>query len=44
MIIIVLGWSMKKKRTCQIVELAVSTDHRVKIKESRKKDKFLDLA
>ena len=34
----------KKKRTCKIVDFAVPTDHRVKLKESEKKDKYLDLA
>ena len=34
----------KKKRTCQIVDFAVPADHRVKLKESEKKDKYLDLA
>ena len=34
----------KKKRTCRIVDFAVSADHRVKLKESEKKDKYLDLA
>ena len=33
----------KKKRTCKIVDFAVSDDHRVKLKESLKKDKYLDL-
>ena len=33
----------KKKRTCQIVDFAVPADHRVKLKESEKKDKYLDL-
>ena len=33
-----------KKRTCQIVNFAVSADHRVKLKESEKRDKYLDLA
>ena len=27
----------QKKRTCKIVDLAVSTDHRIKLKESEKK-------
>ena len=27
----------KKKRTCRIMDFAVSTDHQVKIKESEKK-------
>ena len=34
----------KKWRTCRIVDFTVSTDHRVKLKESEKKDKYLDLA
>ena len=33
----------KKKRTCWIVEFAVSADHRVKLKENEKEDKYLDL-
>ena len=34
----------KKKRNCQIVDFAVPTDHRIKLKECEKKDKYLDLA
>ena len=34
----------KKKRTCKIVNFAVSTDHRIKLKKSEKKDKYLDVA
>ena len=34
----------QKKRTCEIVEFAVSADHRIKLKEYEKKDKYLDLA
>ena len=34
----------QNKRTCKIVYFAVSADHRVKLKESKKKDKYLDLA
>ena len=34
----------KKKRTSQIVDFAVLADHRVKLKESKKKDKYLDFA
>ena len=34
----------KKKRTCKIVDFAVSADHRIKLKESEKRDKYLDLA
>ena len=34
----------KKKRTCKIVDFAVPADHRVKLKECEKKDKYIDLA
>ena len=34
----------KKKRICKIVDLAVPADHRINLKESEKKDKYLDLA
>ena len=34
----------KKKRTCKIVDFAVSADHRIKLKECEKKDKYLDPA
>ena len=33
-----------KKRICKIVDFAVSNDHRIKLKECEKKDKYLDLA
>ena len=33
-----------KKRTCRIVDFAISADHRVKLKETKKRDKYLDLA
>ena len=33
----------KKKRTCKIVDFAVLGDHRIKLKECEKKDKYLDL-
>ena len=33
-----------KKRTCKIVDFAVLADHRIKLKECEKKDKYLDLA
>ena len=33
----------KKKRTCHIVDFAILTDPRVKLKEIEKKDKYLDL-
>ena len=35
---------VKKKRTCHIVDFDVSADHRVKLKENKKRDKYLDLA
>ena len=34
----------KKNRICKIVDLAVPADHRINLKESEKKDKYLDLA
>ena len=34
----------KKKRICKIVDFAVPADHRIKIKECEKKDKYLDVA
>ena len=34
----------KRERTCRIVDFAVPADHRVKLKESQKKDKYSDLA
>ena len=34
----------KKKRTCKIVDFAVPADHRIKLKECEKKDKYIDLA
>ena len=34
----------KKKRICKIVDFAVPADHRINLKESQKKDKYLDLA
>ena len=34
----------KRMKTCRIVDFAVPADHRVKLKESEKKDKYLDLA
>ena len=33
----------QKKITCKIVDFVVPADHRVKLKESEKKDKYLDL-
>ena len=34
----------KKKITCKIVDFAVLADQRIKLTESEKKDKYLDLA
>ena len=34
----------KKKRACKIIDYAVPADHRIKLKECEKKDKYLDLA
>ena len=34
----------KKKRACKIVDFAVQADHRIKLKECEKKDKYLNLA
>ena len=34
----------KKKRTRRIVDFTVPSDHRVKLKETEKKDMYLDLA
>ena len=34
----------RKKRICKIVDFAVPADHRINLKESEKKDKYLDLA
>ena len=34
----------KKMRICKIVDFAVTADHRIKLKECEKKDKYLDLA
>ena len=34
----------KTKRTCKIVDFSVPADHRIKLKECEKKDKYLDLA
>ena len=33
----------KKEKICKIVDFAVPADHRVKLKECEKKDKYLDL-
>ena len=35
---------IKKKRAWRIVDFAIPANHRVKLKESEKKDKYLDLS
>ena len=34
----------EKKRECRIVDYTIPADHRVKLKESEKKDSYLDIA
>ena len=34
----------KKKKICKIVDFALPADHRIKLKECEKRDKYLDLA
>ena len=34
----------KKKKTCRIADFAIPADHRVKLKEIKKRYKYLDLA
>ena len=36
--------NQQKKRTCRIIDFAVSAEHRVKLKENEKKEKYQDLA
>ena len=36
--------NQQKKITCKIVDFAVPADHRIKLKECEKKDKYLDFA
>ena len=35
---------LQKKRTCRVVDFALPADHRVKLKKSEKKDKYMDLS
>ena len=42
--LIIINKKKKKKRICKIVDFAVPGDHRINLKESEKKDKYLDLA
>ena len=47
---LISSWSLhlivinKKKRTCKITDFPVPTNHRIKLKESEKEVKYLDLA
>ena len=36
--------NLQKKRICKIVDLAVPADHRIKLKECEKKDKYFEPA
>ena len=42
--LITINKKKKKKRICKIVDFAVSADHRIKLKECEKRNKYLDLA
>ena len=41
--LIIINKKKKKKRTCKIVDFTVPADHRIKLKECEKKDKYIDL-
>ena len=41
---VIVNKKKKKKRICRIVDVAVPADHRVNLKESEKRDKYLELA
>ena len=43
-LIIIINNNKKKERICKIVDFAVPADHRIKLNECEKKDKYLDLA
>ena len=43
-LIIIIKKEKKKKRICKMVDFAIPADHRIKLKECEKKDKYLDLA
>ena len=40
--LIIINWK-KKKKNCKIVDFAVLAEHRIKLKECEKRDKYLDL-
>ena len=41
--LIIINKKKKKKRICKTVDFAVPADHRIKLKECEKKDKYIDL-
>ena len=42
--LIIINKKKKRKKICKIVDFAVPADHRIKLKECEKRDKYLDLA
>ena len=42
--LIIINKKKKKKKICKIVDFAVPADHKIKLKECEKRDKYLDLA
>ena len=42
--LIIISKKKKKKKICKIVDFAVPADHRIKLKECEKRDKYVDLA
>ena len=42
--IIIINDQQQKKKICKIVDFAVPADHRIKLKECEKRDKYLELA
>ena len=42
--LIIINKQKKKKKICKIVDFAVPADHRIKLTEYEKKDKYIDLA
>ena len=42
--LIIINKKKKKKKICKIVDFAVLADHRIKLKECEKRDKYFDLS
>ena len=42
--LIIIKKKKKEKKICKIINFTVPTDHRIKLKECGKRDKYLDLA